>query len=66
MPLLLNLTTILATAKEVFGVGQALYLYVQKLRSAAQQAEEWTSEHELAFNRELENASLDPAWQPRG
>lgn len=63
--ILLNLPIILSTAKEVFGVGQALYLYVAKLRSAAAQSDEWTQEHEAAFDRELELAALDPAWQPR-
>lgn len=65
MPLLLNLSTILATAKEVFGAGHALYIYVQKLRQAARQSDEWTDAHEAAFERELELAALDPAWQPR-
>ena len=65
MPILLNLATILATAKEVYGVGSALYQFVQKLRKAAAQSDEWTAEHDAAFDRELELAALDPAWQPR-
>ena len=63
--LLLSLPTILAAAKEVFGVGQALYAYVLKLRTAARQAGEWTAEQDAAFDAHLAAAGLDPVWQPR-
>ena len=65
MPLLAALPMVLSTAKEIFGVGQALYLYIARLKAAAQQDREWTQDQEDEFDAKVFSAGLDPAWQPR-
>ncbi len=61
MPIL----TVIATAKEVFGVGAELWRYVSKLREAARQSAEWTAEQDAEFDRALTEAGIQAHWQTR-
>lgn len=54
MPLLPTITT---------GVNH-LIAWIQSVRTAAQQANEWTDEMEIAFRKSLEETKTNPAYQP--
>ena len=57
-------TLILANLPALITAGHNLFDYIAKVRAAAQQASEWTPEHEAQFQSLLEAAAATSQWQP--
>jgi len=58
------LPAVIANLPAIISLGEAGVNFIIKLRTAAQQSQEWTEEAEAAFQTDLVQDALGPEWQP--